>query len=125
MDTIYITRKDGSTFSTALTVTGDTITLPFGSDVEQITLKLAAFKVPVGSDGYYLLPNMRSSSSCGGLIFFRERPAVSEEYNESFAIPLVGVTAKGKGLMAVVTACRYDYKRRSRRIFCYLPRCNL
>ena len=110
MNTMYISRKDGSTFSTGLTVAGDTITLPFGSDVEKIVLKLAPFKVPVGSEGYFLLPNMRSSSSCGGLIFFRKRPAITEEYNESFAIPLVGVTTGEKALMAVVTACRYDYK---------------
>ena len=63
------------------------VRLPPCTGEEKFEVELEDFSVPAGVPGFFLIPNVRSSSSCGGVIFFRERPDAVEEYNESFAVP--------------------------------------
>ena len=109
MNLVYITQKDGSILSRQIPAVDGVVTLPFAEDIEKVELKLGVFKVPVGSAGYFLLPNLRYSSTPGTLIRFRERPATVEEHPASFSIPVFGVTDEKKGVLAVVTQPRYDY----------------
>ena len=109
MNTLYIYKKNGTTLSKPLVFENDTATCPWTADTEKVEFRLEAFRVPVGSEGYYMLPNIRSSSSCGGLIFFKKRPPMTEEYSEGFAVPVFGVNTGSKGVLAAVTANRYNY----------------
>ena len=109
MNTLYIYKKNGTTLSKPLVFENDTATCPFTADTAKVEFRLEAFRVPVGSEGYYMLPNIRSSSSCGGLIFFKKRPPMTDEYSEGFAVPVFGVNTGSKGVLAAVTANRYNY----------------
>ena len=85
------------------------IRLPPCTGEEKFEVELEDFSVPAGTPGFFLIPNVRSSSSCGGLIFFKERSDAVEEFNESWAIPVFGVNTGEAGVLAVVTGARYDY----------------
>ena len=91
MNTLRIIR-DGKTVSEKPLVEKDgLIRLPPSAGEEKFEVELEDFTLPAGTPGFFLIPNVRSSSSCGGVIFFKKRPDAVEEYNESFAIPVFGV----------------------------------
>ena len=98
MNTLYIYKKNGITLSKPLVLENDTASCPWTADTAKVEFRLEAFRVPVGSEGYYMLPNIRSSSSCGGLIFFKKRPPMTEEYSEGFAVPVFGVNTGSAGI---------------------------
>ena len=109
MDLIYVYKKDGTVFSTDAAVVDGTVTLPFAEDIEKVELKLERFRVPAGSPGYFMLPNLNYASTPGALIRFKERPATVEEHPASFSVPVFGVTTGSKGVLAVVTQEKYSY----------------
>ena len=91
MNTLYIYNKDGSIHSTDAVIQDNLVTLPFGKEIEKVELKLEQFRVPVGTPGYFLLPNLNYASTPGTLIRFKERPPVVEEHPASFSVPVFGV----------------------------------
>ena len=109
MPVLYTYRKDGSVFSSTVSVVDGELTLPFSQETDKLELKLEEFKVPVGSEGYFLLPNLNYASTPGALIRFKERPRIIEEHPASFSTPVFGVTTGSKGLLAVVTQEKYSY----------------
>ena len=109
MHILYTYRKDGSVFSNSVSAVNGEITLPFSKEIDKLELKLEQFKVPTGSDGYFLLPNLNYASTPGALIRFKERPHVIEEHPASFSTPVFGVTTGSKGVLAVVTQEKYSY----------------
>ena len=109
MNLVYIYKKDGSINSTDDVFHEGEIKLPFAEDIEKVELKLEQFRVPVGSPGYFLLPNLNYASTPGTLIRFRERPDIIEEHPASFSVPVFGVTTGSKALLAVVTQEKYSY----------------
>ena len=109
MNTLYIYKKNGSIVSSAITAQEGVFTLPFGGDIDKVELKLERFKVPAGSAGYFMLPNLHYASTPGALIRFKERPAVVEEHPASFSTPVFGVNTGDKGCLAVVTSEKYSY----------------
>ena len=109
MNTLYIYNKDGSIHSTDAVIQDNLVTLPFGKEIEKVELKLEQFRVPVGTPGYFLLPNLNYASTPGTLIRFKERPPVVEEHPASFSVPVFGVYTGSKGCLAVVTQEKYSY----------------
>jgi hypothetical protein len=109
MHLIYIYRKDGSVYSSGVDSVDGEITLPFSEEIAQVELKLEQFRVPAGSEGYYLLPNCHYASTPGALIRFRERPNFVEEHPASYSLPVFGVTTGSKGCLAVVTQEKFSY----------------
>ena len=109
MSVLYTYRKDGSVFSSTVSVVNGGITLPFSKEIDKLELKLEQFKVPVGSEGYFMLPNLNYASTPGALIRFKERPHIIEEHPASFSVPVFGVTTGAKGVLAVVTQEKYSY----------------
>ena len=93
-------------------IENDCLKVPVIPWAETVEIELDEFTVPMGREGYFLIPNVRSSSSCGGLITFRERPDITESYDEGFSVPVFGVCKGSAGLLAAVTAGRYDYSLR-------------
>ena len=85
------------------------IRLPACTGEEKFEVELEDFSVPAGTPGFFLIPNVRSSSSCGGVIFFKARPDAVEEYNEGWSTPVFGVNTGDSGVLAVVTGARYNY----------------
>ena len=112
MNCVYIYGKDGSCRSRSLQLDNGIASAPFTTETDRIEFHFAAFRVPVGSEGYFLLPNICSELSCGGLICFKKRPDVIEEYDKGFSMPVFGVASGASGALAVVTQGRYDYALR-------------
>ena len=112
MNTLRIVRNGEVIAEKPLAEEEGLIRLPPCTGEEKFEVELEDFALPAGTPGFFLIPNVRSSSSCGGVIFFRDRPDAVEEYNESFAIPVFGVSTGNAGVLAVVTGARYDYALR-------------
>ncbi len=110
MNLLYIYKKDGSIVSTSIEPESGVFTLPFAEDIDKVELKLERFKVPAGSPGYFMLPNLNYASTPGALIKFKERPDTVELHPASFSVPVFGVNTGSKGVLAVVTSEKYSYE---------------